>query len=101
MCCRWYEPFICNHDQLHERAAQPDTTGCGRAFFAELAGTIRRVVGFEGSLRFDTSKPDGAPRKLLDTRRLTELGWVPRIGLEAGIRSTYDWFLNNLASLKT
>ena len=68
---------------------------------AELAHTIRHVVGFEGSLRFDTSKPDGTPRKLLDTRRLTELGWAPRIGLEAGIRSTYDWFLNNLASLKT
>ena len=68
---------------------------------AELADTIRRVVGFEGALRFDTSKPDGTPRKLLDTRRLTELGWAPKIGLEAGIRSTYDWFLNNLASLKT
>ena len=68
---------------------------------AELAHTIRRVVGFEGSLRFDTSKPDGTPRKLLDTRRLTELGWTPKIGLEAGIRSTYAWFLNNNASLKT
>jgi GDP-L-fucose synthase len=68
---------------------------------AELADTLRRVVGFQGSLRFDSSKPDGAPRKLLDTRRLTELGWTPRIGLEAGIRSTYEWFLNNLASLKT
>jgi GDP-L-fucose synthase len=68
---------------------------------AELAETIRRVVGFQGGLRFDTSKPDGTPRKLLDTRRLTELGWTPKIGLEAGIRSTYDWFLNNLASLKT
>ena len=67
----------------------------------ELADTIRGVVGFEGALRFDTSKPDGTSRKLLDTRRLTELGWAPRIGLEAGIRSTYDWFLNNLASLKT
>jgi GDP-L-fucose synthase len=68
---------------------------------AELADTIRRVVRFEGSLRFDTSKPDGTPRKLLDTRRLTELGWAPKIGLEAGIRSTYEWFLNNRASLKT
>ena len=68
---------------------------------AELAGTISRVVGFEGTLRFDSSKPDGTPRKLLDTRRLTELGWAPRIGLEAGIRSTYEWFLNNLHSLKT
>ena len=68
---------------------------------AELADTIRRVVGFEGRLRFDSSKPDGTPRKLLDTRRLTELGWAPRIGLEAGIRSTYEWFVNNLHSLKT
>ena len=68
---------------------------------AELADTIRRVVGFQGRLRFDTSKPDGTPRKLLDTRRLTELGWTPKIGLEVGIRSTYEWFLNNHASLKT
>jgi GDP-L-fucose synthase len=68
---------------------------------AELADTIRRVVGFEGTLRFDSSKPDGTPRKLLDTRRLTELGWAPRIGLEAGIRSTYEWFVSNRHLLKT
>ena len=68
---------------------------------AELADTIRRAVGFAGALRFDTSKPDGTPRKLLDTTRLTALGWSPKIGLEAGIRSTYEWFLNNRASLKT
>jgi GDP-L-fucose synthase len=68
---------------------------------AELADTIRRVVGFGGDLRFDTSKPDGTPRKLLDTTRLTALGWSPKIALEAGIRSTYEWFLNNRASLKT
>ena len=67
----------------------------------ELADTIRRVVGFRGDLRFDTSKPDGTPRKLLDTTRLTALGWSPKIGLEAGIRSTYEWFLNNRGSLKT
>jgi GDP-L-fucose synthase len=68
---------------------------------AELADTIRRVVGFTGELRFDPSKPDGTPRKLLDTSRLTALGWSPQIGLEAGIRSTYEWFLNNRSSLKT
>jgi GDP-L-fucose synthase len=67
----------------------------------ELADTIRRVVGFSGDLRFDSSKPDGTPRKLLDTTRLTALGWSPKIGLEAGIRSTYEWFLNNRGSLKT
>jgi nucleoside-diphosphate-sugar epimerase len=68
---------------------------------AELAHTICRVVGFTGALRFDTSKPDGTPRKLLDTSRLTALGWSPRIELEAGIRSTYEWFLNNREVVKT
>jgi GDP-L-fucose synthase len=76
--------------------------GCGRdATIAELANTISRVVGFTGALRFDTSKPDGTPRKLLDTSKLTALGWLPKIELEAGIRSTYDWFLSHLDSLKT
>jgi len=67
---------------------------------AELAQTISRVVGFAGALRFDTSKPDGTPRKLLDTSKLTALGWKPKIELEAGIRSTYEWFLNHQDSLK-
>lgn len=61
----------------------------------ELAGTIARVVGFTGSLRFDPSRPDGTARKLLDTSRLVSLGWSPRIELEAGIRSTYAWYLEN------
>jgi GDP-L-fucose synthase len=68
---------------------------------AELAHTISRVVGFEGTLRFDTSKPDGTPRKLLDTSKLTALGWSPRIELEPGIRSTYEWFLNHSEERKT
>jgi GDP-L-fucose synthase len=59
---------------------------------AELAQAIARVVGFAGPIRFDTSKPDGTPRKLLDTSRMTGLGWAPRIELEAGLRSTYDWY---------
>ena len=76
--------------------------GWGRdASIAELAHTIAGVVGFSGSLRFDPSRPDGTPRKLLDTTRLSALGWVPRIGLETGIRATYAWFLENRATLKT
>jgi len=59
---------------------------------AELAGMIRGVVGFAGEIVFDESKPDGTPRKLLDTSRLTELGWRPSISLEDGIASTYDWY---------
>jgi len=59
---------------------------------AELARTLARVTGFQGEIRFDRSKPDGTPRKLLDSSRITGLGWAPRIGLEAGLRSTYDWY---------
>jgi GDP-L-fucose synthase len=57
-----------------------------------LAELVREVVGYEGELVWDTSKPDGTPRKLLDVSRLTGLGWRPSIGLEDGIRSTYAWF---------
>ncbi len=58
----------------------------------ELAELIGNIVGFAGELRFDTSKPDGTPRKLLDTQRLKGLGWQPRIELSEGLRSTYDWY---------
>ena len=54
-----------------------------------------RVVGWQGKFRCDTSKPDGAPRKLLDVGRLHRLGWRHRIGLREGIESTYDWFRQN------
>jgi len=67
----------------------------------ELARTIARLVGFGGTLRFDTSKPDGTPRKLLSTERLTALGWKPTIALEQGIRSTLEWFLANRDSARS
>jgi len=67
----------------------------------ELARTIARLVGFGGTLRFDTSKPDGTPRKLLSTERLTALGWKPTIALEQGIRSTLEWFLSNRDSARS
>jgi GDP-L-fucose synthase len=73
--------------------------GCGRdQTIAELAQTIVRAVGYEGTLCFDCSKPDGTPRKLLDTTRLSALGWKPQIALERGIRETYEWFLQNVAN---
>ena len=52
-----------------------------------------RVVGYRGKVTFDSSKPDGTPRKLLDVSRLNSLGWHYKIDLESGIRSTYEWFL--------
>jgi len=61
----------------------------------ELAKTIKKVVGFEGQLRFDSSKPDGSPRKLLDVSRLKNMGWECTISLEDGLSLTYQWFLEN------
>ena len=61
---------------------------------AELARTVARVVGFRGSLRFDTSKPDGTPRKLLDSGRINALGWRPRTRIDAGIATAYQDFLS-------
>ena len=58
----------------------------------DLARLVSRIVGFEGTLEFDTSKPDGTPRKLLDVSRLRQLGWQPAWSLEDGIAQTYDWF---------
>lgn len=62
---------------------------------AELAQTMKNVVGFAGALRFDSSKPDGTPRKLMDVSRLKALGWQYSIALEDGLRSTYAWFLQH------
>ena len=61
----------------------------------ELAETIARVTGFKGDLEFDTSKPDGMPRKLLDVSRLRNLGWEAQIGLEQGLVNAYSWYLDN------
>jgi GDP-L-fucose synthase len=62
----------------------------------ELVELICEVVGFAGEFDFDASKPDGTPRKLLDTTKLTGLGWRPRISLRDGIRQTYDWYCRNV-----
>ena len=64
----------------------------------ELAETIKGVVGFEGKIEWDLSKPDGTPRKLLDVSRINNLGWSPTISLEDGLASTYKWYLSQLAS---
>lgn len=61
----------------------------------ELAHTMAKVVGFQGRIVFDASKPDGTPRKLLDVSRLHSLGWYHEIALEPGLASTYQWFLEN------
>jgi GDP-L-fucose synthase len=66
----------------------------------ELAETIARVTGFTGTLRFDTSKPDGTPRKLMDVSRLKSLGWQAGITLEDGLRDAYQWFVEHQDSFR-
>ena len=61
----------------------------------ELAETIGDVVQFDGDLVFDSNKPDGAPRKLMDNTRLSDLGWTPRYGLKSGLSDAYQWFVAN------
>lgn len=61
----------------------------------ELASTVSSVVGFPGEILFDSSKPDGTPRKLLDSGRINELGWRPKTSLAVGIRLGYEWYLSN------
>ena len=82
---------------LLERYDSPEivNVGCGTdVTIRELAETICDVVGFDGKLAFDSSKPDGTPRKLLDMTKLTSLGWNAKIPLRDGIEQTYRWFLD-------
>lgn len=65
---------------------------------AELAELIRSIVGYDGAIEYDRTKPDGTPRKLLDVGKLHALGWRHRIGLREGIESTYAWYLENVAN---
>jgi GDP-L-fucose synthase len=85
---------------LLEKYDSPEiiNVGCGEDLsIRELAELICDVVGFDGELAWDTTKPDGTPRKLLDITRLRRLGWRPAIPLRDGIAQTYDWFLKNVA----
>ena len=66
----------------------------------ELAELVMSIVGFKGKLTFDSAKPDGTPRKLLDTERLTQLGWKPKITLKDGIAQTYRWFAEHAADAR-
>ena len=62
----------------------------------ELANIIKKVVGYEGNLIFDITKPNGNPRKLLDSSKIHNLGWRHQVSLQNGIEKTYNWFLQNI-----
>ncbi|WPR77521.1 GDP-L-fucose synthase [Algoriphagus sp. NG3] len=66
----------------------------------DLAELIQKIVGHTGEIIWDSSKPDGTPRKLMDVSKMTDAGWKAKVGLEEGIRRTYDWFLENQETFK-
>jgi GDP-L-fucose synthase len=77
----------------------PINVGCGKDIeIRELAQLVSEITNFQGSILWDSSMPDGTPRKLLDVRRITELGWNPKIDVRKGIESTYNWYLNEYLS---
>jgi len=86
---------------LLEHYDSPDTINVGvgeDVTVRELAALVTTTIGYDGALDWDTSKPDGTPRKLLDVSRLRALGWTPKIELGQGIAATYGWFLEHAAS---
>ena len=66
----------------------------------KLAETIQKITGHQGQINWDSSKPDGTPRKLMDVSKMNELGWKHEVDLEEGIQKTYEWFLNNIENFK-
>jgi len=85
---------------LHYDSPEIINVGVGEDIeIRELARIIAEIAGFEGKIIFDTSKPDGTPRKLLDIGRLRSAGWQARIGLRDGIRQTYAWYLERAPEL--
>ena len=89
----------CLHLLEHYDDGSPINVGAGVDIeVRELAETIADIVGYRGRLEWDTTKPDGTPRKLLDVSRLGELGWKASISLRDGIASTYDWYRAHVAS---
>ena len=87
---------------LHEYDGEPIVNiGWGKDIsILELAELLVSLIDYNGELLFDSTKPDGTPRKLLDVGRLTALGWAPTIGLREGVQSTYAWFVEHLSEAR-
>jgi len=91
----------CLHLMEHYDGPEQVNVGTGRdVTIREIAETIAGVVGFTGATEWDTTKPDGTPQKLLDVSKLAQAGWTARIDLEAGLRSTVEWYRDNVDTLR-
>jgi GDP-L-fucose synthase len=87
----------CVYVMHHHDGSQILNIGCGEdVTIADVAQLMKETVGYDGDIVFDSSKPDGTPRKLLDVSRLFALGWRPNIDLRRGLAETYAWFQQNV-----
>jgi len=90
----------CIYLMNYYRESEPINAGAGEDIsIKEMAELIKEVVGFEGDIICDTSKPDGIPRKLLDNSKIISLGWTPKTGFKEGIRQTYRWYQERTEAL--
>ena len=91
----------CLHLLKNYDESDPVNVGTGEDVeIRELATLVSSVVGFKGSIEWDTSKPDGTPRKVLNVSKIRELGWSPFVNLEKGVSSTYEWYLKHRSNLQ-
>jgi GDP-L-fucose synthase len=91
----------CLHLLEHYDGPQQVNVGTGKdATIAEIASLVAEATGFEGETRWDTSKPDGTPQKLLDVSKLAEAGWTAQIGLREGLASTVAWYREHVSDLR-
>jgi GDP-L-fucose synthase len=87
------------YDQHTQPMLSHINVGCGEdVTIREVAEAIGKTVGYQGEIIFDTSKPDGTPRKLMDSSRLNALGWKAQVGLQTGLAAAYQDFLTNYVS---
>ncbi|EHD1149749.1 GDP-L-fucose synthase, partial [Escherichia coli] len=75
--------------------------GSGKDYsIRQLAEMVAEITNYKGNIYFDSTKPDGTPRKLMSNERLSKLGWSPKIELYDGVKNTYQWFLNNIENIR-
>jgi GDP-L-fucose synthase len=92
----------CKFKDIYDQGVSQINIGTGEEIsIKNLAGLIAQVVGYEGEIKFDLSKPDGTLKRVLDCSRLHKLGWHHKTNLEEGLKSTYDWFQKNELNLRS
>jgi len=85
-----------NAKDIYEQGITHINVGTGTDLsIAELANIVKKVIGYTGEIKFDTTKPDGTPRKLMDVSRINSLGWLAKTDFEGGIEKAYNWYLSN------